>query len=99
MNPKTDTDLRQVILWVVDNCREQAAFHSITSSASASSVGGISRPSAFAVLRLMTSMYLVGELDRKVGRLLALKNAVDVTRREPILINQVGSVRNQPARI
>jgi len=34
---------------------ELAASHSITSSARASSVGGTSRPSAFAVLRLMTS--------------------------------------------
>src|SRR5919197_6334200 len=34
--------------------------HSITSSARASSVGGTSRPSAFAVLRLITSSYLVG---------------------------------------
>src|SRR5262245_9463901 len=34
--------------------------HSITSSARASNVGGISRPSALAVLRLMTSSYLVG---------------------------------------
>src|SRR5215470_13901730 len=34
--------------------------HSITSSARASSVGGTSRPSAFAVLRLITSWYLVG---------------------------------------
>src|SRR5262249_12281632 len=34
--------------------------YSITSSARASSVGGISRPSAFAVLRLITSSYLVG---------------------------------------
>src|SRR6516225_4014035 len=34
--------------------------HSITSSARASSVGGTSRPSAFAVLRLMTSSNLVG---------------------------------------
>ncbi len=35
-------------------------FYSITSSARASSVGGTSRPSAFAVLRLMISSYLVG---------------------------------------
>src|SRR6185369_12428083 len=34
--------------------------HSITSSARASSVGGISRPRALAVLRLTTSSYLVG---------------------------------------
>src|SRR5262249_32029236 len=39
---------------------EFAALHSITSSARASTVVGISRPSAFAVLRLTTSSYLVG---------------------------------------
>ena len=39
--------------------------HSITSSARASSVGGTSRPSAFAVLRLMTSSNLV---DCTTGR-------------------------------
>ena len=39
---------------------ERAASHSITSSARASRVGGISRPSALAVLRLITSSYLVG---------------------------------------
>ena len=39
---------------------ELAPPHSITSSARASSVGGTVRPSAFAVLRLITSSYLVG---------------------------------------
>ena len=39
---------------------ELAPLHSITSSARASSVGGTSRPSALAVLRLMTSSNLVG---------------------------------------
>src|SRR5882672_3607820 len=34
--------------------------HSITSSARASTVAGMSRPSALAVLRLITSSYLVG---------------------------------------
>src|SRR5262249_58729885 len=43
-----------------DKRDEFAPFHSITSSARASSVGGISRPSALAVLRLMTSSNLVG---------------------------------------
>jgi hypothetical protein len=38
----------------------QRRDHSITSSARASSVGGISSPSALAVLRLMTRSYLVG---------------------------------------
>src|SRR5262249_53099417 len=36
------------------------AAHSITSSARASNVGGISRPSALAAFRLITSSYLVG---------------------------------------
>ena len=40
--------------------RSKAAPYSITSSARASSVGGTSRPSALAVLRLITSSYLVG---------------------------------------
>src|SRR5438128_206150 len=39
---------------------ECAAVHSITSSARASSVSGIWRPSVFAVLRLITSSYFVG---------------------------------------
>src|SRR5262249_24998843 len=39
---------------------ELAPVHSITSSARASNIGGTSSPSAFAVLRLITSSYLVG---------------------------------------
>jgi len=39
---------------------EIATGHSITSSARASKLSGTVRPSAFAVLRLMTSSYLVG---------------------------------------
>src|SRR5262245_18824937 len=41
--------------------------HSITSSARASSVGGTSRPSALAVLRLITSSYLVGFCTGKLA--------------------------------
>ena len=39
---------------------QQMAFYSITSSARASNEWGTSRPSALAVLRLITSSYLVG---------------------------------------
>src|SRR5438105_4759897 len=39
---------------------ELASSHSITSSARASNAGGASMPSAFAVLRLMTSSNFVG---------------------------------------
>jgi hypothetical protein len=40
-----------------------ALHHSMTSSARASSCGGTSMPSDLAVLRLMTSSYLVGACD------------------------------------
>src|SRR5580704_9223 len=43
-----------------DQRDEIAPLHSITSSATASSVGGMARPSAFAVLRLITNSNLVG---------------------------------------
>src|SRR5262245_52696378 len=43
-----------------DQHNEVAPLHSITSSARAISVGGTSRPSAFAVLRLMTNSNFVG---------------------------------------
>jgi hypothetical protein len=47
---------------------QQGSPYSITSSARASSVGGTSRPSAFAVLRLITSSNLVGACTgRSVG--------------------------------
>src|SRR5215468_3183731 len=43
-----------------DQRDELAALHSITSSARASRLSGTVRPSAFAVLRLITSSYFVG---------------------------------------
>src|SRR5262245_45547820 len=43
-----------------DQRDELPALHSITSSTRASRLGGTSRPSAFAVLRLITSSNLVG---------------------------------------
>ena len=45
---------------VVKGQQATSACHSITSSAVASSVGGIVNPSAFAVLRFTTVSYLVG---------------------------------------
>ena len=51
----TEADREQMQQRGVQNCG-----YSITSSARASSVGGKSRPSGFAVLRLMTSSNLVG---------------------------------------
>src|SRR6266540_7150510 len=57
---------------------QHAPLHSITSSERASSVGGTVRPSALAVLRLMTNSYLVGDCNRKVGWLLALEDTIHV---------------------
>ena len=44
--------------------------HSITSSARNISDCGMVRPSALAVLRLMTSSYLIGFWNRQIGRFL-----------------------------
>src|SRR5947207_812531 len=51
---------RHLAGWCDVSFRPEAdvASYSITSSARASSVGGIASPSAFAVLRLMTNRYL-----------------------------------------
>ena len=60
---------------------QQRYLYSITSSARSSSCGGTSRPSAFAVLRLITSSYLVGASIGRSERVLVLEDAVDVTGR------------------
>src|SRR5262249_39088617 len=53
---------------------ERAALdHSITSSARASSVGGISRPGALAVLRLITKSYLVGACTGRLAGFSSLR--------------------------
>ena len=71
--------------------------HSITSSARASSVGGTSRPSAFAVLRLITELVLRRRLYRQVGRFLALEDAINVAGREPVLVGDIRPVGRQTA--
>src|SRR5262249_40129644 len=52
---------------------EIATLHSITSSASASSLSGIWRPSALAVLRLITNSYLVGSTTGRSAGLAPLR--------------------------
>src|SRR5215217_4985490 len=80
-----------------ENQDELAAPHSITSSARARSVGGTSRPSALAVLRLIASSYLTGSLNREVGRLLTPEHAIDVRRRAPVLVDDISAVSDQTA--
>ena len=43
--------------------------------------GGTVRPSAFAVLRLITNSYLVGACTGKIGRFFAFEDAIDVASR------------------
>jgi len=57
---------------------ELAPSHSITSSVSASSVSGISRPRAFAVLRLITSSNWVGCTTGRSAGLVPLRDSVHV---------------------
>src|SRR5262249_40468310 len=59
---------------------ELAAPHSITSSVRAST----SRPSAFAILRLITSSNLVGLQDRQIGGFVALEDFIAVAARTTI---------------
>jgi hypothetical protein len=53
-------DMCSALAYVCFGPQADIGAHSITSSARAISVGGISRPSAFAALKLITSSYLVG---------------------------------------
>ena len=55
-----------------------AMLYSITSTARASRVVGIVMPSAFAVLRLITSSYFGRGLHRKVGHFGAFQYAIGV---------------------
>ena len=71
--------------------------HSITSSARASSVGGTSRPSALAVLRLMHQLELGRLHDRQVGRLLALENSAGIDAGLTVASPNVGAVAHQAA--
>ncbi len=74
-----------------------ALAHSITSSARASSVGGTSRPSALAVLRLIDQFVLGRRLHRQVGRLLAFEDAIDIARGAPVMVDAIGPVGDQAA--
>ena len=57
-------------------------IYSITSSARASSVGGTSRPSALAVLRLITRSYLVGACaGRSAGYAMFLDQSINLPRK------------------
>ena len=74
---------------------EVAACHSMTSSASASNLSGISTPSAFAVAKLMTRS--IRQLDRHVGGLRSFENPAGVVAGTAIGIGLARSVAHQEA--
>ena len=82
---------------VMNSRRCMARPHSITSSASASSVGGTSRPSVLRRLQIDDELELRRPHDRQVGRLLALEDAAGVDAGLTITVREVGSVADQPA--
>ena len=57
----------------------------------------MSRPSPFAVLRLITNSYLVGACTGRVGRFFALEDAIDVLGRASELVNEIGPIGDQAA--
>jgi hypothetical protein len=93
---RTLLDIAFVPQAAVSNC-SKAAPYSITSSARASSAFGTVRPSVLAVLRLITSSYLVGGLYGQVGRFLALEDAVNVRGRAPVRLDRIKTIGDQPA--
>ena len=70
-------------------------LHSITSSARASSEWGTVEPKRVGSLEVDHQLVLGRRLHWQVGRLLALENAIHVPCRAPILVDDIGSVRNQ----
>ena len=76
---------------------ELAPFHSITSSARASSVCGTLRPSILAVWALMTSSNLVGCTTGKSAGLAPSEDAAGIDADLTPRIRNVGSVAHQPA--
>ena len=90
--PATRHDSRKGPIAAASRCSNSPAY-SITSSAAASNLSGIVRPSAFAVLRLITSSYFVGCLGWHFSGLLALEDAVHIAGGAAELVDVVNSIR------
>src|SRR5262249_17830189 len=74
---------------------ELAPLHSITSSARASSIGGASRPSAFAALVTDDKFKLCRLLNRPILRLCSSPDAIDRVRSAPEEVDVIHSVGQQ----
>src|SRR5260221_14482714 len=77
--------------------RTSSALYSITSSARASKVAGTSRPSSFAVFRLMTSSYLVGACTVEFAWAGAFEDAVDIGGRAPEHVGLLAAIGQETA--
>jgi hypothetical protein len=73
---------------------ELATFHSITSSARASSVGGTSSLSALAVLRLSTVSYSVGACTGRAAGFSPMR--MPIAGRAPVGLNRIRPVIRPP---
>ena len=71
---------------------ELAAFHSITSSARANSIGGMSSPSALAVLEIDDQLELCWLLNREIGGFGAFENLADIDAHLAISLREAGCV-------
>jgi len=71
----------------------------ITLSAWKRSAGGIVTPSAFAVLRLMTSSNFTGPFHRQVGGLCTFEDFVHVDGGAPIAVGHVWPIRHEAANV
>ena len=71
--------------------RSKTPLYSITSSASASKVGGTVTPSAFAVLRLITTSEARRVPNPAIDQTLGLRDAVTKVTTRDILTNRSGS--------
>ena len=76
---------------------EVAPLYSITSSARPSSIAGISRPSAFAVLRLMTQLEFGRLVKRDISRIRTFENFIDEVGEAAKNVRKVDRISHQPA--
>ena len=93
----TDTTGMSALCQLQPFAPQQYRRYSITSSARASSVGSMSKRSAFALFRLITSSYLMVPCTGRSAGILTLENAVDVISCVDGLIDDFRSIRDQAA--
>ena len=79
------------------NSRRRSRAHSITSSARASSGRWHGASQFLCGLEIDHQFVLGRRLHRKISRLLAIEDAIDISGRAPILVDKIGSIGDQAA--